>query len=42
MPQWNMTSAVYVYQLDRRGDWKNGKLINGYEKEKENARKYFA
>ena len=40
MPQWNMTSAVYVYQLDRRGDWKNGKLINGYEKEKENARKY--
>lgn len=40
MPQWNMTSAVYVYQLKRRGDRKNGILINGYEKEKENAIKY--
>ena len=40
MPQWNMTSAVYVFQLNKRGDRKNGVLINGYEKEKLNAKKY--
>lgn len=40
MPQWNMTSAVYVYQLDRRGDRINGQLINGYTLEIANAKKY--
>lgn len=37
LPQWNMTSAVYVYQLNRRGDRIDGKLINDYKDEKQNA-----
>lgn len=40
MPQWNMTSVVYVYQLCRRGDRINGKLINDYASEKRNAKRY--
>lgn len=36
MPQWNMTSVAYVYQLARRGDRKRGELINGYKNEKKN------
>lgn len=40
MPQWNMTSAIYVYQLDKRGDSVDGKVVNAYEKEKANAKKY--
>ena len=41
LPQWNMTSSIYVYQLDKRGDSRNGKIVNAYLKEKENALKYF-
>lgn len=37
MPQWNMTSAVYSYQLNRKGDRILGKLVNDYENEKKNA-----
>ena len=40
LPQWNMTSAIYVYQLKRRGDRQGGKLINDYSEEKKNALKY--
>ena len=40
MPQWNMTTIAYVYQFDKLGDRKNGKLINGYEKEKMNVKKF--
>lgn len=37
MPQWNMTSVVYSYQLNRKGDRILGKLVNDYENEKKNA-----
>lgn len=37
LPQWNMTSAAYVVQLDRRGDRVGGKLVNDYREEKANA-----
>lgn len=40
MPQWNMTSIVYAYQLGRRGDRVNGQLVNDYKNEKQNARKF--
>ncbi len=40
MPQWNMTSVAYAYQLGRYGDRVNGRLVNGYEKEKANIKKY--
>lgn len=40
MPQWNMTSVLYAYELERRGDRNNGVVINSYEKEKKNARMY--
>lgn len=38
LPQWNMTSACYVYELDKRGDKRNGKVINDYAAAKENIR----
>lgn len=40
MPQWNMTSAVYIYQLGRKRDRVNGNLVCDYMKEKENAIKH--
>lgn len=40
MPQWNMTSAAYMSQLSKRGDSKNGEIINDYHAEKENILKY--
>lgn len=40
MPQWNMTSVAYVYQLEKRGDRKDGVLINGYENEKKNVKEH--
>lgn len=40
MPQWNMTSAAYAYQLRKKGDRISGKLINDYKIEKANAKKY--
>lgn len=40
MPQWNMTSIAYVYQMDKLGDRKDGKLINNYDEEKINIKKY--
>ncbi len=36
LPQWNMTSACYVYELNKRGDKRNGKVINDYIEEKKN------
>ena len=38
LPQWNMTSAVYVYQLEKRGDMLDGVVVNKYETEKRNAK----
>lgn len=40
MPQWNMTSAMYSRVINRRGDKRNGVIINGYWEEKENAKKH--
>ena len=40
LPQWNMTSIVYAFQLNKRGDRINGKLVNGYIEEKRNAKKF--
>ena len=37
LPQWNMTAFLYVYQLSKRGDRVEGKLINDYCEEKQNA-----
>ena len=37
-PQWNMTSAAYVMQLEKRGDGIDGKLVNEYREEKANVR----
>lgn len=41
-PQWNMTSLAYAPQLNKRGDSKNGMVINDYKEEKENIRKHKA
>jgi len=38
LPQWNMTSACYAYDLEKRGDKRKGRIINAYTKEKENIR----
>lgn len=38
LPQWNMTSACYVNELNKRGDKRNGKVINDYSSEKENIK----
>lgn len=38
LPQWNMTSACYDNDLDRRGDKREGKVINDYSLEKENIK----
>ena len=35
LPQWNMTSACYVYGIDKRGDKRNGIVINDYSAAKE-------
>lgn len=40
MPQWNMTSIVYSYGLNNRGDRQAGKIVCDYYKEKENAKIY--
>lgn len=37
MPQWNMTSIIYAYKLQKRGDSINGSVLNDYKAEKENA-----
>lgn len=37
MPQWNMTSIVYAYQLQKRGDNVAGVVLNDYKAEKESA-----
>lgn len=37
LPQWNMTTLVYTPFLEKRGDKRNGIVINDYKKEKENA-----
>lgn len=39
LPQWNMTSACYVFELNKRGDKRNGRVINDYTVAKENIRK---
>lgn len=38
LPQWNMTSACYVYELDKRGDKRNGVVINDYAAAKKNIK----
>jgi len=40
LPQWNMTSIVYDFDLKRRGDSRKGLIINNYDAEKANAIKY--
>lgn len=37
MPQWNMTSIIYAYQLNKRGDRISRGIVNDYKAEKENA-----
>lgn len=37
MPQWNMTALIYTPFLEKRGDMRNGVVINTYKEEKENA-----
>lgn len=39
-PMWNMTSQVYGYFLNQRGDKKEGKVINTYTEEKLNISLY--
>jgi len=36
LPQWNMTSACYVIDLDKRGDKRKGVVINDYAAAKKN------
>lgn len=36
LPQWNMTSACYVFELDKRGDKRSGIVINDYAEAKKN------
>lgn len=38
LPQWNMTSACYVFELNKRGDKRNGVVINDYAAAKANIR----
>lgn len=38
LPQWNMTSACYVFELDKRGDKRDGRVINDYAAAKANIR----
>ena len=38
LPQWNLTSIAYVYQLDKIGDRIEGKLVCDYAEEKQNAK----
>lgn len=38
LPQWNMTSACYMFELDKRGDKRNGFVINDYAAAKKNIR----
>lgn len=40
LPMWNMTSLMYSYFLNRRGDRKNGVIINDYKVEKDNVKRY--
>lgn len=40
LPQWNMMSSAYVYQLRKRCDHKNGRIINNYDAEKNNVKKF--
>ena len=37
MPQWNMTALIYTPFLEKRGDKRNGVVINTYNEEKKNA-----
>ena len=37
LPQWNMTSLIYTPDLKKRGDSRNGIIINTYSAEKQNA-----
>ncbi len=38
LPQWNMTSACYSYRINRRGDKRNGIIINDYALSKKNIK----
>lgn len=38
LPQWNMTSACYVNELEKRGDKRKGIIINDYQESKDNIR----
>ena len=40
MPQWNMTPSMFDPFINRRGDKRNGVVVNGYEDEKKNAVKH--
>lgn len=37
MPQWNMTPIMFDPYIQRRGDRRNGVIVNGYWEEKKNA-----
>lgn len=37
MPQWNMTPIMFDPYIKRRGDRRNGVIVNGYWEEKKNA-----
>lgn len=40
LPMWNMTSMAYDPYINRRGDVKNGNVVNRFDKEKENINEY--
>lgn len=40
MPQWNMMAFSYVFQLSKRCDHENGKVVNNYKAEKLNVKQY--
>lgn len=42
LPMWNMTSLVYSYYWDKKGDKKDGAIVNRYEEEKRNAKAYLS
>lgn len=38
LPQWNMTSACYANDMERRGDKRKGVIINDYRESKDNIK----
>lgn len=38
LPQWNMTSACYASEMERRGDKRKGVIINDYREYKDNIK----